>query len=72
MGHVVAAVGEWVAAMLTLLALVAASGVALWLADRNGYRRGRRDRGRARVRAAVEAAGSETVVIPRPRQEVGR
>lgn len=66
------AVAEWVAAMWSLLLLVAAvvaygAGMFEW-----GRRRERFARGRAEVLSAVEWAVAETVVIPRPRQEAGR
>lgn len=64
-GDLVAAV--WVWALLAVAAVFYGGGMHWW-----GYVRGRQNRGRAVVLAAMELAASETVAIPRPRQDVDR
>jgi hypothetical protein len=57
----------WIWTGLVVAAVGAGGGLFWW-----GYRVGRYERGRLRVLSAVEAAIAETVVIPRPRQDVDR
>lgn len=62
LADLVAAVWTW--ALLIVAAAVYGVGMHVW-----GWRRGRHARSRAKVLAAFESAASETVVIPRPRQD---
>lgn len=57
-------IAEYTAAMVGLVCLSAAWAWSLVWA----YRRGRFDRGRANVLAAMEIAVSETVVLPQQRR----